>query len=115
MGRPDIPRHLEIRQVLASKSCFLFGPRQTGKPTLIHQQLAGRPVYDLLDQSMFLRLSRNPTLIREALTPDAPKRDTPSETKAYKHFQRVCPFSHKHVPFRTKRFPDGSRSIDRLI
>ena len=70
MRPPNIPRHLEIRQVLESKSCFLFGPRQTGKSTLIRQQLAGRPVYDLLDQSMFLRLSRNPTLIREALTPE---------------------------------------------
>ena len=67
-----VPRHVQIEKVLSSKSCFLFGPRQTGKSTLIREQLAGCPVYDLLDQSLFLRLSRNPTLIREALTPETP-------------------------------------------
>ena len=70
MSHPDISRHLNIPEVLASKSCFLFGPRQTGKSTLIRQQLAGCPVYDLLDQTLFLGLSRNPALIREALTPE---------------------------------------------
>ena len=70
MSPPEVPRHLQIAPVLASKSCFLFGPRQTGKSTLIRQQLAGCPVYDLLDQSLFLRLSRHPALIREALMPE---------------------------------------------
>jgi len=70
MFPPEVSRHLRIAKVLAGKSCFLFGPRQTGKSTLIRQQLAGCPVYDLLDQSLFLRLSRNPALIREALTPE---------------------------------------------
>ena len=70
MPQPDIPRHLNICEVLESKSCFLFGPRQTGKSTLIRQQLTGCPVYDLLDQTLYLRLSRNPALIREALTPE---------------------------------------------
>ncbi len=70
MIHSDVPRRLQIAEVLAGKSCFLFGPRQTGKSTLIRQQLAGCPVYDLLDQALFLRLSRNPALIREALTPE---------------------------------------------
>ncbi len=70
MSQPVVPRHLKIAEVLKSKSCFLFGPRQTGKSTLIRQQLSGAPVYDLLDQTLFLRLSRNPALIREALTPE---------------------------------------------
>ena len=66
-----IPRYLKVRDILDRRSCLLFGPRQTGKSTLIRQQLAGLPVYNLLDQSLFLRLSRNPTLIREALTPES--------------------------------------------
>lgn len=49
------------------KSCFLFGPRQTGKSTLIRQQFADCPVWNLLDQRVFLRLARNPALIRESL------------------------------------------------
>jgi|TARA_Y100000310_G_scaffold281529_4_gene302052 predicted AAA+ superfamily ATPase len=65
----DISRSLDITAVLRGKSCFLFGPRQTGKSTLIRMQLAGNPVYDLLDQSLFLRLARNPSLIRQSLEP----------------------------------------------
>ena len=49
---------------------FCFGPRQTGKSTLIRQQFAGLPTYSLLDQALFVRLSRNPAFIREALADD---------------------------------------------
>ncbi len=66
----DINRYLNVAEILESKSCFLFGPRQTGKSTLIRLQLKGYPVYNLLDQSLFLRLSRNPSLIRQSLTPE---------------------------------------------
>ena len=65
-----IARHLNVRKVLDRRSCFLFGPRQTGKSTLIRQQFKDCPTYNLLDQSLFVRLSRNPALIREALAPE---------------------------------------------
>ncbi len=64
---PIIPRRLDLRALVERKSCFLFGPRQTGKSTLIRQQFEDCPVWNLLDQKQFLRLSRNPALIREAL------------------------------------------------
>lgn len=67
MAPPVIPRRLDVRAVVEQKSCFLFGPRQTGKSTLIRQQFADCPVWNLLDQTLFLRLSRNPALIRESL------------------------------------------------
>ena len=67
---PIIPRYLSARSIVQHRSCFLFGPRQTGKSTLIRQQLDGCPTYSLLDQALFVRLSRNPALIREALTDD---------------------------------------------
>ena len=67
---PIIPRYLDARSILERRSCFLFGPRQTGKSTLIRQQLDAYPIYSLLDQTLFVRLSRNPALIREALTGD---------------------------------------------
>jgi predicted AAA+ superfamily ATPase len=45
-----IPRQLDLLETLAQKSCFLFGPRQTGKSMLIRETLpAGTPVYNLLD------------------------------------------------------------------
>lgn len=68
MADSIVSRYLNTRGILQSRSCFLFGPRQTGKSTLIGQQLDGYPNYNLLDQSLFLRLSRNPSMIREALT-----------------------------------------------
>ena len=70
MSHPIVPRYLDVQGVLEHRSCFLFGPRQTGKSTLIRQQFAGLPTYSLLDQALFVRLSRNPGLIREALADD---------------------------------------------
>ena len=67
MEPPVLPRRLDLRAVVEQKSCFLFGPRQTGKSTLIRQQFADCPVWNLLDQTLFLRLARNPALIRESL------------------------------------------------
>ena len=71
MPQPLIDRCLKVRDILERRSCFLFGPRQTGKSTLIRQQLSEFPTFNLLDQELFVRLSRNPGLIRETLAPDA--------------------------------------------
>ncbi len=69
MIAPIIARYLDARELLKQRSCFLFGPRQTGKSTLIRHQLADIRTYNLLDQALYIRLSRNPALIREALAP----------------------------------------------
>ena len=69
MTPPIIARYLDARELLKQRSCFLFGPRQTGKSTLVRHQLADVRTYNLLDQTLFIRLSRNPALIREALAP----------------------------------------------
>ena len=67
MAHPAVPRRLDARAIVEQKSCFLFGPRQTGKSTLIRQQFADCPAWNLLDQTLFVRLSRNPSLIRQSL------------------------------------------------
>lgn len=64
---PTIPRFLDVRALVERKSYFLFGPRQTGKSTLIRQQFADCRTWNLLDQKLFRDLSRNPGLIRESL------------------------------------------------
>ncbi len=64
----DIPRSLDLRALLEKKSHFLFGPRQTGKTFLIRRTLGDIRVYDLLDTSVFLTLSRNPGQLEEELT-----------------------------------------------
>ena len=57
----EIKRILQLAPLLAMKSFFLFGPRATGKTTLIRQQLAEKAtIIDLLDSRYFLRLSSAP-------------------------------------------------------
>jgi len=54
-------RYLQLAPLLEMKSFFLFGPRSTGKTTLIRQQLTETAtVIDLLDSRNFLRLSSAP-------------------------------------------------------
>lgn len=66
-GHPHVERVLDLRALLDRKSHFLFGPRQTGKSTLIARSLPGVRVYDLLDTSVFLALSREPGRLRQEL------------------------------------------------
>lgn len=66
---PYIKRTLDLSSLLEKKSHFLFGPRQTGKTSLIRRVLTGVKVYDLLDTSTYLALSQNPGRIGEELTP----------------------------------------------
>ena len=48
-------------------SIFLFGGRQTGKTTILHQQFPNAIFYDLLDTSLKERLRRRPVLLYETL------------------------------------------------
>ena len=52
---------------LGSETCFLWGPRQTGKSTLVKQRFPKALVYDLLLADEFSRLKRNPSLLRQDL------------------------------------------------
>lgn len=66
---PHIGRALDLAGLVERKSHFLFGPRQTGKTTLIRDALPGVPVYDLLDSAVYLALSREPGRLAEELPP----------------------------------------------
>ena len=65
MSTPTLPRTLDLASLLANKSHFLLGPRQTGKTTLIRDTLPGVRSYDLLDSRVFLELSRSPERLAE--------------------------------------------------
>jgi predicted AAA+ superfamily ATPase len=54
------------------RSFFLFGPRGTGKSTLLRQVLPEALYLDLLDASLYLELSRDPHRL-EAIIGDRPK------------------------------------------
>ena len=64
-----IERALDLHSLLQKKSHFLFGPRQTGKTSLIRHSLEGLRSYDLLDTSVYLALSQNPGRISQELDP----------------------------------------------
>jgi len=49
------------------RSVFLWGPRKTGKTTLLRQQFPDACWIDLLDHDMFLSLNQKPTRLREIL------------------------------------------------
>jgi len=57
-----IPR---IYKPLISKSFFLFGPRATGKSTWVKEKYPKAIVIDLLESETYLRLSAQPSRIRE--------------------------------------------------
>ena len=49
------------------QSAFFWGPRKTGKSTLLKKQFRGSLVYDFLDTDLFLEFSKRPALLRERL------------------------------------------------
>lgn len=63
-----VKRQLDIKKVLEKKSCFLFGPRQTGKTSLIQNTLQEFRYYNLLKTDIYLRLNWAPQRLREEIT-----------------------------------------------
>src|SRR5438128_11487876 len=66
---PVVERLADLKEWLAKKSHFLFGPRQTGKTFWIRRTLADARIYDLLDSSVYLALSQRPGRLAEELSP----------------------------------------------
>ncbi len=66
---PYVERELDLPTLLARKSHFLLGPRQTGKSTLVRRQLPKARTYDLLDGAVYLALSQRPGRLAEELGP----------------------------------------------
>lgn len=60
-------RILDLKETLKHKSIFLFGPRQTGKSTLVHEALPDAAFYDLLEADTFRELSARPEYLRQTL------------------------------------------------
>lgn len=64
-----IPRCLDIENLLARRSVFLFGPRQTGKSTYVRHQLRDTVTlsFSLLDQGLLASVLADPTRIRQEI------------------------------------------------
>ena len=69
-----LTRILNLPRLLSRKSFFLFGPRATGKSTLIKQQLAQTAtIIDLLDSRLYLRLLTAPYDLESIISSKANK------------------------------------------
>ncbi len=60
-------RRQNVKHDAAARSLFLFGPRQTGKTSLLRNQFPNALYFNLLQADTFLRLSGNPGLLRERI------------------------------------------------
>jgi uncharacterized protein len=64
----DVPRILDLPKLLATKSYFLFGPRQTGKTFMIRRQFPKAKYYNLHETDTFLKFNQEPHRLRQELT-----------------------------------------------
>ena len=70
----ELKRYLDLNELLPKKSFFLFGPRATGKSTLIKRQLTkAAKVLELLNSRLFLRLSGSPHDLEALIEPERDK------------------------------------------
>lgn len=78
----DIPmntyqRSLDLANEAQNKSLFLFGPRQTGKTSLLKASFPDSLFFNLLRADTFLKLSGNPSLIRQEILAQPDKKKHP--------------------------------------
>mgnify|MGYP001821631542 CR=1 FL=1 len=65
-----LPRILDLARAAATKSLFLFGPRQTGKTCLIQHALPEVKTFSLLDSDLYLPLNQRSAMLREQIAAD---------------------------------------------
>jgi predicted AAA+ superfamily ATPase len=68
-----------------ARSAFLWGPRKTGKTTLLRQQFPHACWIDLLDYDLFLSLSQRPARLRQILEAQASKTVVIDEVQKIPH------------------------------
>jgi predicted AAA+ superfamily ATPase len=61
-------RKLQLPSRIQRSSFFLFGPRQTGKTTLVRTQLPDARYYNLMESDTYRELLARPEIIRKSLT-----------------------------------------------
>ena len=67
-----IVRKLDVASVSQTKSCFLFGPRQCGKSSLVRETMPDAHVFNLLSRDTFAHLAMNPNYIDETCRDERP-------------------------------------------
>jgi len=75
----------------ANETCFLWGPRQTGKSTLLQTLFPDSLQYNLLLSEIYERLLRNPGLIREECLAAGLDRQTQKQPIVIDEVQKIPP------------------------
>ncbi len=79
-----IDRILKVK-LPENRSAFLWGPRKSGKTTLLKQQFPDAFWIDLLDYDLFLTLSQKPTSLRQILDAQSSKTVVIDEVQKIPH------------------------------
>ncbi len=64
-------RELQLRPLIEKANLFLFGPRATGKTSLIKESLGDALIFDLLDSDVYEELLRRPKALSEKVKDSA--------------------------------------------
>ena len=103
-----LPRRLQlsspVNPVTGSSAAFLWGARQTGKTTLLHERFPTARFYDLLDTTLAAELSVRPRLLREQVLAQRP------ETVVVDEIQHLI----NDFGIREIHFQDDSMSINKV-
>lgn len=79
---PQVERLLHI-ELPERQSAFLWGPRNTGKTTLLGSAFPDSLRYDLLNTDLLLELTKRPALLREQVeAADAQQLRSPARSAA---------------------------------
>jgi len=83
MTKKGLVKRIQKIDPPVDRSAFLWGPRKTGKTTLLKQQFPKACWIDLLDYDQFLSLSQRPTRLRQILEAQ------PSKTVVIDEVQKI--------------------------
>lgn len=82
-------KRIETLEITDKESCFLWGPRQTGKSTLLTHQFPRARRVDLLLSPEYRRFLQNPSLLREECEAEGLTRATQREPIIIDEVQKV--------------------------
>jgi len=83
MGKKELIERIQKIDLPQDRSAFLWGPRKTGKTTLLRQQFPNACWIDLLDYDLFISLAQRPSSLRQILEAQ------PSKTVVIDEVQKV--------------------------
>jgi len=88
-AKSEMYNRIQDLSLSSQETCFLWGPRQTGKSTLLKMLFPKARRYDLLLSTEYQRLLRNPQLIREECRAKSLDRNTQREPIIIDEIQKL--------------------------